>query len=104
MRGTRLKLLGAGALILAVLSMSASAQDIARWVDEQGVTHFGNPQFAPAGMQDVTLVEVQPANGMAVPVAPPVQKRGARYVVLKKKGKVNPNGWTGHQKQRRGAR
>ncbi len=54
------------------ISGSASAGGIAYWVDAEGVTHYGNPQFAPAG--ESNLIEVQAANIMDVPIAPPAQK------------------------------
>ncbi len=52
------------ALFLLLALQPVSAESIARWVDADGVTHFGNPQFAPAGAK---MVEVAPTNGMAVP-------------------------------------
>ena len=50
---------------------SVAAGGIAHWVDENGVTHFGNPQFAPAG--EGVLIEVTATNIMDVPVAPPTR-------------------------------
>lgn len=52
------------ALTILLSAPVASAETIARWVDAQGITHFGDPQFAPA---DAGRVEVAPTNGMAVP-------------------------------------
>ncbi|MCZ6460202.1 MAG: DUF4124 domain-containing protein [Gammaproteobacteria bacterium] len=56
---------------------SAAAGGIARWVDENGVTHFGNPQFAPAG--EGSLIEIAAINIMDVPVAPPRAQPGAHH-------------------------
>ncbi len=69
---------------------------IARWVDADGVTHFGNPQFAP---HDAEPVAVEPANGMAVPAAVPAASSGSRgpaVVVLEKKANRQTIGWRGH--------
>ncbi len=97
---TRPLLIGAGALVFAAFSMSGQAQDIARWVDDHGVTHFGNPQFAPGDPHDVTLVDVQPANGMVVPEATNVSRGRPRFVIIKMKAKSNMRGWRGYQKNR----
>jgi len=43
----------------------ALANDVVTWQDDNGVTHFGNAQFAPAGQGDE--VRLQPANAMQVP-------------------------------------
>ncbi|MCZ6853614.1 MAG: hypothetical protein O7G86_06825 [Gammaproteobacteria bacterium] len=97
----RVLLLGAGALVFTAFSMGGQAEDIARWVDEEGVTHFGNPQFAPGDADTVTLVDVQPTNGMVVPsVVAETHQRG-RVVVIKKKGKSNPRGWQGYQRKKK---
>ena len=102
--GTRPLLLVAGALLLATFSTNGQAGDIARWVDENGVTHFGNPQFAPGAPEDVMLVKVQPANRMVVPTAVPESHRAAgRITVVKKKAKSNPRGWRGYRKSLRAA-
>ena len=52
------------ALALLVACGSASADEIVRWVDENGVTHFSNPHLAQS--EAATRVNVAPANGMAV--------------------------------------
>ncbi len=96
-------LLGAGALALAAFSMSGQAGDIARWVDEKGVTHFGNPQFAPGDPDEVTLVDVQPANGMAVPRGTSQSNGRPHVVVIKRKAKSNVRGWQGYQRNKRNA-
>jgi len=45
----------------ALATARVEATEVVRWVDEDGVTHFGQPQFAPA---EHTPVEIAPANGM----------------------------------------
>ncbi len=96
-------LLGSLALVFAFFSMASSAQDIARWVDEKGVTHFGNPQFAPEKNAGVTLVKVHPTNGMDVPeVANAQASARPRIMVVKKKAKSNPRGWQGYQRNKYG--
>ncbi len=74
------------------ISASASAGGIAYWVDADGVTHYGNPQFAPAG--ESNLIEVQAANIMDVPIAPPAQNRSPRFVKIRHEHKHN-KGWRG---------
>ena len=93
-------LLSAGALVFAAYSMSGQAEVIAKWVDEEGVTHFGNPQFAPGDVDAVTLVEVGPANGMVVPTVVAETNHRSRVVVIKKKGKSNPRGWQGYRRNK----
>ncbi len=97
---TRPLLIGAGALVFAAFSMSGQAQDVARWVDDHGVTHFGNPQFAPGDPHDVTLIDIFPANGMVVPVATNESRGRTRFVVIKKQAKSNLRGWRGYQRNR----
>lgn len=72
------------------------AGEIVTWVDAQGVTHFGNPQLAP---MDARAVEVEPANGMAVPQPLPVRSAGSGpvSVVLEKQPNRQLVGWRGHQ-------
>ena len=60
----RLGIVIAATLITA--SSLATEPAIARWVDADGVTHFGNPQFAPAHAH--TSVAVESTNTMVAPV------------------------------------
>ena len=95
--------LAAALSVTAVLGMTqsglAQAQTsepgIATWVDENGVTHFGNSQFAPANARSV---DVAPANGMDVPAA--VSSSGRQsgqpaMVAIKKKPNRQTKGWRG---------
>lgn len=84
------------AIIGITFAGSAAAGGIARWVDESGVTHFGNPQFAPAG--EGSLIEVAAINIMDVPVAPPRKVRGTppRVVTIERPAKRNKRGWQGY--------
>ena len=75
------------------ISASASAGGIAYWVDADGVAHYGNPQFAPAG--ESNLIEVAAANIMDVPVAPPAQSRSPRFVLIRHQHKMNKRTWQG---------
>ena len=56
------KLLFAMALCAPVISSTAAADEVVKWVDEDGITHFGNAQFAPSGAGE--MVNIKPANGM----------------------------------------
>jgi len=95
--------LAAALSIIALLSMAAAGQanaetsesGIATWVDGNGVTHFGNSQFAPANARSV---DVAPANGMDVPAA--VSSSGRQsgkpsLVAIKKKPNRQTRGWRG---------
>lgn len=61
--------------LLIVAAASAAAlpaigAEVVRWVDADGVTHFGERQFAPS---EHTPVDIAPANGMV-----PAQYPGGR--------------------------
>ena len=81
--------IGAGAGI-----PSALADDIARWVDDKGVTHFSNTGLAPT---DAQRLEVGRTNGMEAPVAPTKEfRRGSRngnWTKLTLPEKKNKKGW-----------
>ena len=80
-------------LTLAFLAGSATAgEPIARWVDENGVTHFGDAQFAPA---EAELQSVAPANGMHAPsvVTRASSSQAASWSVISLPPKKNPIGW-----------
>ena len=87
---------GGPALILLVALFAAggvAANDVMRWTDENGVTHFGSPQFAPT---EAESVDVEPANGMAVPSNtgdPLTDARGPTFTKLEMAPKKNPRGW-----------
>ena len=49
---------------LVMITVDTSADEVSRWVDENGVTHFTSTQFAPA---DAQRVQVADANTMDVP-------------------------------------
>ena len=94
---TRSLLLGVGALAFTGFSMSVSAEIIARW-DEQGIAHFGDPQFAPRDPEAVKLLEVQPTNGMVAVQATAKPNRSPRFTFIKKRAKSNHSGWRGNKK------
>lgn len=83
----------AGALCWSPL---VAATEVATWVDEQGVTHFGNAQFAPPGAAESVVVPA--VNGMDV-----IQTRSTRasrdngptVSVLKRSRMENPRGFRG---------
>ncbi len=80
---------------------SVAADEIVKWVDENGVTHFGNAQFAPQGAGE--RVEVHNANGMDAPNlnildrAP--EHREMNGVVVERAQVKNPRGWRGYWKR-----
>ena len=86
------------ALCAPVYAASSFAGEISKWVDENGVTHFGNAQFAPAGGGETVAIE--PANGMDVPdmaiLKKREQSRSVNVRVLQRGKMKNPRGWRGH--------
>ena len=83
--------------VLLAGSAAASPQsEIVTWVDADGVTHFGNPQFAPP--QQHQPVSVNPANGMVAPKLPAgyqAQQRGKNIVTLDRTKLKNKRGFRG---------
>jgi hypothetical protein len=82
-----------GAFTLCLMAASGMADDsVARWVDSNGVTHFGSPQFAPA---DAARVPVNPANGMAAPAQVPATSgsSGTVWTVIDLPPRQNRVGW-----------
>ena len=78
--------------MLAVSAPLAADETIARWVDDEGTTHFGNLQFAPS---NATLVSTAPANGMDVPAQTPGSSaaRGPVWTVIDRAPRQNRIGW-----------
>jgi hypothetical protein len=86
----------AGLACVAVWSHSAAATEIVRWVDESGVTQFTDRQFSPG---PATVVDVQPANAMAVPTGAPRRKSGPKPVArIGIAPKQNKRGWHGYRR------
>ena len=80
------------------LAPSAFAEGVVKWVDANGVTHFGDAQFAPqAGAEQI---ELQEANGMDVPDLRVLDRteapRALNGVVVKRQHTKNPRGWRGY--------
>ena len=90
------------AIGFSLCATSAMATDVVTWTDADGVTHFGNAQFAPAGKG--ARVDMQPANGMDVPDASSVKNRVTgqpNITVLDRKVVKNPRGFRGFSKRSR---
>ena len=70
----------------------AADDTIARWVDADGVTHFGNLQFAP---QHATRISMAPVNGMDVPEQVPDTSSagGPVWTVIDRQPPQNRIGW-----------
>ncbi len=86
-----------GLLLGALLgfSVAASAGEIVRWVDADGVVHFGDRQAAPA--QGAETITVRNTNGMDVPQAPVRLPHNASQVVKLDRGNLeNKKGWRGY--------
>ena len=97
------KLLIALVLCAPVYAQQSIAGEVVKWVDEDGVTHFGNAQFAPAGGGEA--VKIERANGMAVPKLGILNKQEKRtrmnVTVLERSDLENPRGWRGHHSRAR---
>ena len=95
------KLLIALALCASSMSTLSFADEVVRWVDEDGVTHFGNAQFAPAGSgEKITLAN---ANAMDVPDLGILHRSNARkpmkVTMLERTKMKNPRGWRGYNRR-----
>ena len=90
---TCLKTLWVGACLSVVTGM-ASAAEIVRWVDADGVVHFGDRQAAP--VRGAETVSVQRTNSMDVAVAPQVVPQGSVHVAKIERSTVeNKRGFRG---------
>ena len=79
-------------LLLAAAASAAADETVARWIDADGTTHYGDVQFAPS---HADLQSVGPANGMDVPVVQtgvPVSS-GPSWSLINLPPKKNPIGW-----------
>jgi hypothetical protein len=79
--------------LLGAIGWTVEAQErVSMWVDEDGVTHFSNRQFAPPEAQEIT---VSPANGMVKPEgpAPSSSSGGPNWSKITLPPKQNPKGW-----------
>ena len=86
-------------LCVPFFSGSAFADDMVKWIDEDGAVHFGNAQFAPAGAGEPVVLH--PANGMDVPNVGILLHRESRrvmnIVMIKRARMKNPRGWRGYR-------
>ena len=99
MRYAKLTSLAALSCVVGFWTPLSFAQEVARWVDAEGVTHFGDPQFASA---TATMIEIGPTNGMDVPSAVPQLSYGRpRFYRINKAPKVNKGGFRGHRRRGR---
>jgi hypothetical protein len=87
--------------LLLFISLSSAAtladSNIVKWVDDQGVTHFGNRQFAPPERHDA--VTVKAVNGMAVPESTGASGSygsGPRVITLARSKLKNKRGFRGY--------
>ncbi len=94
------------ALCMPFFASLSLANEVVKWVDENGVTHFGNAQFAPPGSGEA--VRIEHANGMDVPDVGVLNNRPKRNrinaTVLQRPKLENPRGWRGFNGRSRGQR
>jgi hypothetical protein len=78
--------------LMAGLGTAQAADDkIARWTDEDGITHFSDVQFAPAS---AARVDVTPTNGMTAPTDVPTStSTGPVWTVIDQAPRQNKVGW-----------
>ena len=78
--------------LMAVIGAAhANDNEVARWVDDQGITHFGDAHLAPA---EATQVEIASTNGMERPGdVPQASSRGPVWTVIDQAPKQNKVGW-----------
>ena len=93
-RGLSGSLILGAAATLSIVSSPVSAEEIARWVDDQGVTHFGDTQFAP---ENASMVNIKSANRMDVPpnTLASSNSDGPTWTVIDRAPKQNKKGWRG---------
>ena len=94
-----MKIVFAGLILLLVPSVAA-ATEIMRWVDADGVVHFGDRHAAP--QRGAEVIELRKANGMDVPEAPAARSAQSANVVRLERGKLeNKRGWRGYDSRPR---
>ncbi len=82
-----------------LFSVAGNAGEIVRWVDADGVVHFGDRHAAPS--RGAQTVEVRPANGMDVAKAPtkaPTEAPNTAMAITRidRAGPENKRGWRGY--------
>lgn len=94
-----------GGALLWVVAAWAYADDIVRWTDSEGKTHFGHSYMAP---NNATEVKLGVTNGMDKPVEVRYSRRNGRpnFIRLNSSQWRNKVGWRGQRgrEQRRGSR
>ncbi len=87
-------MLASSLLLIASLSGSLAAnanESVASWVDDKGVTHFGDRHLAPS---NAATVNVADANGMVAPKVSATNARTTtRWTMIEQAPKQNPRGW-----------
>ncbi|MCP5178782.1 MAG: DUF4124 domain-containing protein [Pseudomonadales bacterium] len=85
-------------VLTAVLSTGhTQAGEILRWVDAEGVTHFGDRNSAPT--QGADVIDVRKANGMDAPDTDVlVSQNSPRVMTLSRPELRNQEGWRGFGK------
>ncbi len=98
---------GGAAVVMAIMLLACSAgtaqaRAVVTWVDAHGVTHFGDPQFAPERHE---RLDVQPTNGMVVHST--VDDPGPthpRFITIERARLKNLRGFQGYAKRPRDKR
>lgn len=95
-KSLKLLTIAAAGILLSSTTLAATHHDdddISRWTQD-GVTHFGNSQFAPSGAASVQIGTV---NGMVAPDTNIHTTKSRPFLKLLPRQKVqNPRGWKGY--------
>ena len=95
--------MGAFAIIALLAASAAQAGEIVRWVDADGVVHFGDRQAAPS--QGSETVQLRSANSMDAPDTSVLrQDQQAQVVKLKRPQRENERGWRGYESRSKARR
>lgn len=80
-----------------VLASSAKAGEVLKWVDANGLTHFGDRNAAPDS--GARVIRLQKANGMVAPDTGILDydTNTAQHVTLQRQVVQNKRGWRGYE-------
>jgi|GEM_PF-2367543 len=80
-----------------VLASSAKAGEVLKWVDANGVTHFGDRNAAPDS--GAAVIKLKKANGMVAPDTAVLNQgaNSAQLVTIQRPEVENKRGWRGYE-------
>jgi hypothetical protein len=80
-----------------IFTPAGHSDEVLKWVDANGVTHFGDRVTAPDG--GARIIEVQQANGMVAPDTSVLNRKQAmaQTLTLERASVTNKRGWRGYE-------